>query len=144
MSTMVSLITGVSIVYSTFCSGVDQRKHQRSALLAFVRGIHRWPVNSPHKGPVTPKMVPFDDVIMYHDNSLLTMWQSCHNWAVRGKGVVSQTLVWSTGAVPIISFDRESRLRIIFIYLVCSISLYQEGLKKRMKTMSTYPPSPQF
>ena len=30
---------------------------------AFARGIHRWPVNSPHKGPVTQKMFPFDDVI---------------------------------------------------------------------------------
>ena len=29
-----------------------------------VRGIHRWPVYSPHKGPVTWKMFPFDDVIM--------------------------------------------------------------------------------
>ena len=28
-------------------------------------GIHRGPVNSPHKGPVTRKMFPFDDVIMY-------------------------------------------------------------------------------
>ena len=35
-----------------------------SASLAFVRGIHRWPMNSPHKGPVTRKMLPFDDVIM--------------------------------------------------------------------------------
>ena len=45
-------------------SGADQRKHQSSASLAFVRGIHRWPVNSPHKWPVTRKMFPFDDVIM--------------------------------------------------------------------------------
>ena len=45
--------------------GADQRKHQSSASLAFVRGIHRRPVNSPHKGPVTRKMFPFDDVIMY-------------------------------------------------------------------------------
>ena len=45
-------------------SGADQRKHQSSASLAFVRGIHRWPVNSPHKGPVTRKMFPFDDIIM--------------------------------------------------------------------------------
>ena len=45
-------------------SGTDQRNHQSSASLAFVRGIHRWPVNSPHKGPVTQKMFPFDDVIM--------------------------------------------------------------------------------
>ena len=46
------------------CSGADQRKHQSSASLAFVRGIHRSPVNSAHKGPVTRKMFPFDDVIM--------------------------------------------------------------------------------
>ena len=45
-------------------SGADQRKHQSSASLAFVRGIHRWPVNSPHKRPVTRKMFSFDDVIM--------------------------------------------------------------------------------
>ena len=32
--------------------------------MAFVRGIHRWPVNSPHKWPVTRKMISFDDVIM--------------------------------------------------------------------------------
>ena len=44
--------TGISIVYSTICSGADQRKHQSFASPAFVRGIHRWPVNSPHKGPL--------------------------------------------------------------------------------------------
>ena len=41
-----------------------KEKNQSYASLAFVRGIHRWPMNSPHKGPVTPKMFPFDDVIM--------------------------------------------------------------------------------
>ena len=40
----------------------DQRKHQSSAPLGFVRGIQRWPVDYPHKGPVTRKKVPFDDV----------------------------------------------------------------------------------
>ena len=64
MSAVASLITSVSIIYSTVCSGADQRKHQSSALLAFVREIHRLPVNSPLKGPVTRKMFPFDDVIM--------------------------------------------------------------------------------
>ena len=54
-STMAFQITGSSIIYSTVCSGADQRKHQSSASLAFVWGIHRWPVNSPHKGPVTQK-----------------------------------------------------------------------------------------
>ena len=60
-------ITSVFIAYSTVCSGVDQRKHQSSASPTFVRGIHWWPVNSPHKGPVTQKMFPFDDVIMITD-----------------------------------------------------------------------------
>ena len=40
------------------------KKHQSSASLAFVRGIHRWPVNSPRKWPVKWKMFPFDNVIM--------------------------------------------------------------------------------
>ena len=64
MGAMVSQIISVSSVYSTVCSGGDQRKNQSSASLAFVRGIHRRPVNSPHKEPVTRKMFPFDDVIM--------------------------------------------------------------------------------
>ena len=64
MSAMASQITTLTIVYSTIYSGVDQRKHQSSASRAFVRGIYRWLVNSPHKGPVTRKMFPFDDVIM--------------------------------------------------------------------------------
>ena len=58
MSSIASQITGVTIVCSTVASGADQRKHQSSASLAFVRGIHRWPVNSPHKRPVTRKMFP--------------------------------------------------------------------------------------
>ena len=73
MSATASQITGVTIVYSAVCSGVDQTKHQSPASLAFVRGIHRWPVNSPHKGPVTRKMFPFDDVIMCFRHRLT--WQ---------------------------------------------------------------------
>ena len=64
MGAVTSQITSLAIVYSTVFSDADQRKHQGSASLAFVRGIHRGPVNSPHKGPVTRKMLPFDDVIM--------------------------------------------------------------------------------
>ena len=48
MSLVTSQITSHTIVYSTVYSGADQRKHQSSAPLAFVRGIHRWPGNSPH------------------------------------------------------------------------------------------------
>ena len=59
-----SQITSLTVVYSTLYSGADQRKHKSSASLAFVRGIHRRPVNSPQKWPATQKMFPFDDVIM--------------------------------------------------------------------------------
>ena len=71
MGTMASQITSLAIAYSTVHSDADQRKHRSSASLAFVRGIHRGPVNSPHKWPVTWKMFPFDDVIMWdHDSNL--------------------------------------------------------------------------
>ena len=60
MGAIASQITSLTIVYSI----VYQRKHQSSASSAFVWGIHRGPVNSPHKWPVTRKMFPFDDVIM--------------------------------------------------------------------------------
>ena len=62
MSVMASQISDVSIVYWIICSGADQRNHQSSVSVAFMRGIHRWPLNSPHKGPVTRKMFPFGDV----------------------------------------------------------------------------------
>ena len=46
MSAMTVQILSPSVVYSTVYSGADQRKHQSSASLAFVRVIHPWPVNS--------------------------------------------------------------------------------------------------
>ena len=64
MGAIAPQITSLTIVYSIVYSDADQRKRQTSASLAFVRGIHREPVNSPHKWPVTRKMFPFDDVIM--------------------------------------------------------------------------------
>ena len=65
MGSMTSQITSLTIVYSAvYSGGADQRKHQTSVSLAFVRGIHWGPVNSTHKWPVTRKMFPFDDVIM--------------------------------------------------------------------------------
>ena len=64
MSAMAHEITSFTIVYWSVYSCADQRKHQSFTSLAFVRGIHRWPVNSPHTGPVTRNMSLFDDVIM--------------------------------------------------------------------------------
>ena len=42
MTTMASQITSLTVVYSTVYSDADQRKHQSSASVAFVWGIHRW------------------------------------------------------------------------------------------------------
>ena len=70
MGSMASQITSLIIVYSTVYSDADQRKHQTSASLAFVRG----PVNSQHKWSVTRKMFPYDDVIMYTINHHLCAW----------------------------------------------------------------------
>ena len=59
--------------FATVCPGADQITHQSSASLAFVRGIHWWPVDSSHKLPIRRKMFPFGDVIMaMHD----------HRWSV--------------------------------------------------------------
>ena len=73
MGLMASQISSFTIVCSTVCSGADQRKHQSSASLAFLLGINRWPVNSPHKGPVTQKMFTFHDVII-----TIWMWWKFH------------------------------------------------------------------
>ena len=85
MRAMASQITSLTIVYSTVYSGADKTKYQSSASLACARGIHRWPVNSLHKGPVTRKMFPFDDVIMVHVSSyalvfhsVLSIWAGSH------------------------------------------------------------------
>ena len=69
------------IVYLAIYLGADQRKYQSSASLTFVRGIHRWPVNSPHKWPVTRKMFPFDDVVMSWEEICL-LFAVCHAFSV--------------------------------------------------------------
>ena len=63
MTTVASQITSLAVVYSIVYSDADERKHQRSASLAFGRGIHRdrWIHRTK---AVTRKMFPFDDVIM--------------------------------------------------------------------------------
>ena len=70
MGAVASQITSLTIVYSTVYSDADQRKHQSSASLAFVRGIHRGPMHSPHKWPVTQQMFPFDDVFINRNSSM--------------------------------------------------------------------------
>ena len=59
-------ISGLMVIFSTVYSDADQRKYQSSASLAFVRGIHRWPVYDPQKKASNAEKFPFDDVIMIH------------------------------------------------------------------------------
>ena len=102
---MASQITSLTIVYSTVYSDADQRQHESSASLAFVRGIHRWPVNSPHNWRVTRKIFPFDDVIM---GTWLWKWSS------------RKITLWPLAAFPRrlqVRFNHTRRLRQCFFRL---------------------------
>ena len=94
-------ITSLTIDYSTFYSGADQRKHQNSVSLAFVGGIHRWPVNSPHKGPVTRKMFPFGDVIMTKVTVMGEVWgvSQCWEYLLYTEIVFAMNSLWASDAI---------------------------------------------
>ena len=115
MGAMAPQITSLTIVYWTVYSGPDQRKHQSSASLALVLGIHRWPVNSLHKWSVARKMFPFDDVIMlrrYSANFVSMCFRLSHsinhyNDVIMGaiaSQITSLTIVYS-----IVSSDADQR-----------------------------------
>ena len=85
-------IISLPIPYSTIYSGADQRKRHSPASLAWVRGIHRWPVNSQYKWPVMRKMFPLDDVIKLFQIPVYPqggIW--CYYWIL--------LLYWSTRAI---------------------------------------------
>ena len=126
MSAMASQITSVMIAYSTVCSGADQRKHQSPASLAFVRGIHRWPVNSPHKGPVTRKMFPFDDVIMFL--SKINPWQN-----------ITHTFLLSSSTVFMFSIQTASTGPSNKIHLRSSLGLEANSRKVLARTPENSP-----
>ena len=93
MGAMASQITSLMIVYSSVYSGTDQRKYQSSESMAFVRGIHRGPVNSPHKGPVTRKMFPFYDVIMKNSVCQELIIYCHHRWGLFHKQKFAQAVL---------------------------------------------------
>ena len=102
MDLLSSQITSLVIVHSNVHSGADKRKHQSSATL--------WPVNSPHKWPVTRKMFPFDDVIMAYS-------PSCD--ILRTSSVVIQNKIASSKrnlgcASAMLSLDRDSKFKLCF------------------------------
>ena len=70
MSAMVSQVIAVSIVCSTVCSGTDLYEGNPPVTDGFP---------SPHKGPVTRKMSPFDDVIKLRISVHLHMCHSSRN-----------------------------------------------------------------
>ena len=97
MGPMASQITSLTIVYSTANSGGDQRKHQSSASLTFVQGIHRWSVNSPHKWPVTRNFFPFDDVIMGRTFMGLHLRSYCDLVLITTKFPSRKIITWLCG-----------------------------------------------
>ena len=107
MGRTASQFTSVSIVYSIVCSEADQRKHQSSVSLAFVRGIHWWPVNSPHKGPVMQKIFPFDDIIMLYNHPTL---HTCIPNTTNMKWYTHPIPIWFTGNV--MTYLKEKRRKL--------------------------------
>ena len=67
--------------------------------LAFVWGIHQWPVNSLHKGPVTREMFPFDAVIM-SCKDISTGWKLLNGFCVSG-----MLQAQSNGEIASLSYD---------------------------------------
>ena len=105
--TLTSQIISRAIVYSTVYSGADRRKHQSSASLATVQGIHRWPVNSPLKRPVTREMFPFDGVTMFKSREITL---SLNLFRSRYKGVRQITCkCWLTRSFDVF-FDLSKQI----------------------------------
>ena len=110
MSAIASQITNLAIVYSTVYSDTGRRKHQNSASLAFVRGIHREPANSPYKGPVTRKNV--------------SIWWRHHGWPgdTKSQGIDSLTfrdlskifsrILWIAGIVLLMRISSWNFVRV--------------------------------
>ena len=116
MGIFASQITSLTIVSSTVYSDADQRKYQSSASLAFVRGIHRRPVNSPHKWPVTRKMFPFDDVIMIMLIIQLNQWhwRNPDQWTqdtLTTKQSITKPCIYSMGFTVSTTILNKSRSR---------------------------------
>ena len=106
-----------------FFRRTDQGQHQSFAPLAFLCGIHRWPVKSPHKWPVTRKMFPFDHVIMVYRLNQLVDVASCLHEILLG--------VWYMG----IEFSFKSQDNVLFIRMVITFQ-YLEPPERTSETDS--------
>ena len=135
------LITNLTIVYSTVYSGADQSKHQNSASLAFVWGIHREPVDSPHKWPVTRKM-------FFHlmtSSCLWTIIPTCmtiifrkpHTSGCRGKFDFEQQSLISSAENWVLSSCRLHR-HWWLQRLIALVSDYKVGIKTTLHRFSSW------
>ena len=103
MSAIASQITSLTNVYSTVYLGADSRKHKSSVSLACVRGIRRWPVNSPHKGPVTRfHLMTSSWMGVYPDGghgtaSLVTLSAMSTDWHIHGNPLARHRQIWLIG-----------------------------------------------
>ena len=95
MGVMASHITSLSIVYSTVCSGVDQRKHQSSASLAFVRGIHRWPASNAENVSIWWRHHAPDFVELQRSRFAFYVWMS-ETWANKRKRYICSDAISCT------------------------------------------------
>ena len=139
MGTTASQITSLTTVYSIVYLGVDQRKHQSSASLAFVRGIHRWPVTSPHKGSVTQKMFPFDDVIMpLIDNRYFLHMYQVPVWRIYKKSVIFDICVTVIRLFQLKSNPSPDIKFTTTVLTVQSVGTYRHAT---MATIQFVPPS---
>ena len=96
------------------------KKHQSSASLAFVRGIYRWPVNSPQNGPVTRKMLPFDDVFMCVEPWYVLFL--LHNWLTEYFRLILlvMTYVCNCNNHSVLQYDNRTMVE---LRLICCIGI---------------------
>ena len=113
--TIVSQITSLTLVYSTVNSDAAQRKHQSSASLSSVRGIHRWSVNSPHNWPVTRKMFPLDNVTSWPQSKLRPPW-----WLLQGLFLEGIIWILATAITTLITIPIRAT-KVIRIHVIMMI-----------------------
>ena len=80
MSTMAFQFNSLTIIYSTVYSGADQRKHQSSASLAFVRGIHRSSVMTQRAGKAENVSIWWRHHVRSMSKAIMLPWLQPEMW----------------------------------------------------------------
>ena len=103
----------------------ESKKATKFRVTGLVKGIHRWPVNSPHKGQVTRKMFPLDDVIVmlcyhkfdqvYWGKSLVENNLCCYNSYFRKTDLIRKYVIQILLAPIVSSFNIELHTQHKFI-----------------------------